>query len=481
MSARMLALTPQWIMFDQFWIALKRRNLWLITLRYGAVLALTVFLAGMAALPQLQVDTLPIAIITVCILAYNVVLHRSIGAVPAAYAPFHGLHFALIQISADLLVLMGIMYFTGGIESPFFLFFLFHIIIGSLILPSAVVSVVIAVSLSTMLTGVLLEYHGTIPHHAIVGFLGAPLYTNAPYIIVFFLVFTFTLLVSNYLANSISKELYLRERSLTRAYKQLEEAEKTKSRYVMSVVHDLKTPIAAAITYINMLLDKSFGALSEEMERPLERSRARLSSAITLINDILQLSQVKLANRIEAADINLTEMLEDIYDEMRIMFMAKKIRFTTWTNAEEDLHIEAEPRLLKLALGNLISNAHKYTESEGVVEVHLKERDDLISIEIADTGIGIPKGELNRIFDDFYRTTVSKKKTTEGTGLGLSIVKQIIHQFHGSISVDSPSRLGDGAERPGTAFFITLPKRFVETATELEDDHVEMQEQNTRR
>jgi signal transduction histidine kinase len=213
------------------------------------------------------------------------------------------------------------------------------------------------------------------------------------------------------------------------------------------------------------------------MERPLERSRSRLSTAITLINDILQLSQVKLANRIEASDINLTEMLEDIYDEMRILFMAKKIRFSTWTNADHDLHIEAEPRLLKLALGNLISNAHKYTENDGLVEVHMKEKEDIVTIEIADNGIGIPEGELDRIFDDFYRTSVSKKKTTEGTGLGLSIVQQIIHQFHGTIRVESPSRLGDGFERHGTAFFLTLPRTYTDSSIGADEESEPAEEQ----
>ncbi len=467
MNARTFALTPRWIMFDQFWIALKSRNRRLIILRYGAIIMLALFLAGAVLLPELGIPVIPVALVTLAILLYNVLLHQALKTLPAEFAPFHGLHFALIQISADLVALLVLTYYTGGVESPFLLFYLFHIIIASLILPSAIVALIIAAVLGMMFGGALLELSGVIAHHPIHGLFPAAQYTNGTYIAVQFAAFAFTFFVINYLANSISKELYLRERSLTRAYKQLEEAEKTKSRYVMSVVHDLKTPIAAAITYLNMLLDKSFGELSDEMERPIERSRVRLQGAITLINDILQLSQVKLASDVEVQDVNLSALISEIYEEMRILFMAKKIRFSTWTNAENDVHVEAEPKLLKLAIANIISNAHKYSENDSTVEVHLKEIDGLASIEVADSGIGIPEGEIDKIFQDFYRTGISKKKS-EGTGLGLSIVKQIIHQFNGTVHVESPSRL-QTPDRPGTAFFIMLPRTFKKADVEDEE------------
>ncbi len=458
MSAHIFALTPQWIMFDDFWIAIKRRNRWLVVLRYGAAAMLGAFALGSYAIPGLTVAVTPIVIVAAAILAYNLVLHKLLERIPSTHAPFHGLHFALIQISADLVSLMAIIHLTGGIESPFFLFFIFHIIIGSLILPSSIVAVIITAALSVMLAGTLLEFNGIIPHHSIDGLHSEALYLNSAYITVRFSVYTFTMYLSNFLANSISKELYLRERSLTEAYRELEEAEKTKSRYVMSVVHDLKTPIAAAITYINMILDKTFGAVKEEMERPLERSKVRLTGAITLINDILQLSQVKLASGVQTGDVNLTDMIAEIYDEMRILFTSRRIRFSTWTNAAHDVHVEADARLLKLALSNMISNAYKYTDPEGAVEVHIKQEGSKVTIEIADSGIGIPQSEQDKIFEDFFRTSLSKKRTTEGTGLGLSIVQQIVQQLDGTISVKSPSRL-EQEGRPGTSFHITLPRR----------------------
>ena len=235
----------------------------------------------------------------------------------------------------------------------------------------------------------------------------------------------------------------------------------------MSVVHDLKTPIAAAMTYLNMILDGSLGRVPDALERPLERSRIRLNNAISIVNDILQLTQLKLAEKPEISRVNLTELIDEIYQEMRILFVAKKIRFSTWINSEEDVFVEAERKLLKLGLSNLISNTHKYTEKGGRVEIHISNEGEDTLIEIADSGIGIPPDEQEKIFQDFYRSSISKRKGIEGTGLGMSVVMHIIRQFNGRIRVESPSRLADGAEHPGTAFFITLPRKYVSDAEQV--------------
>jgi signal transduction histidine kinase len=471
--ANIFVLTPRWIEFDQFWISLKKRNLWLIQLRYAAVALLTGLILLGTLIANIRIATVPLAIVSGTILLYNFILHKAHQYLPAAHAPFHGLHFALIQICLDFLTLALLIYFTGGVESPFLIISIFHVIIGSLILPAATVTLICCALLTIMFAAALCEYHGMIQHYAITGLFATPLYTNLAYIVAQFAMISVTMFISNFLANSISKELYLRERSLTRAYGKLEEAEKTKSRYVMSVVHDLKTPIAAVITYLNMILERSFGDITEELERPLERSRFRLNGAITLINDILQLSQVKLASRLDIAHINLTLLVDEIYQEMRILFMAKHIRFSTWVNAADDVAVDAEPKLLKLALSNLMSNAQKYTPEDGIVEVHIKEFEDTVRIEIADSGVGIPEDEKSKIFQDFYRTSVSKKSGIEGTGLGLSIVQQIVQQLHGTISFESPSRLQIDDTHRGTAFILELPKKYEQRPQDYDEDIAE--------
>jgi len=456
----MIELIPKWIMYEEFWRALKRRNLWLIRLRYAAAVMLIGIIAAGALFEHVYIDSWVIAGLFCFILLYNATFHRLHRLLPDGYSAFHGLHFALLQMTFDFIALMALIYVTGGVESPFFYFFIFHVIIGSLLLPMQVISLLITATLFITLGGAMMELHGIIPHQNVDGYMPCPMYLNSTYIGVHFTILAVTLFISNFLANSISKELYLRERSLTEAYRQLEEAEVAKSRYVMSVVHDLKTPIAAASTYLDMILDGSLGTLPEVFERPLERSRLRLTNAINVVNDILQLTQLKLEDKPDFSNVNLTELIDEIYQEMRILFVSKKLRFSTWINSEHDVHVEAERRLLKLALSNVISNTHKYTPSDGKVEIHIREKDDKVRIEIADSGIGIPPQEQKKIFEDFFRSSNAKRLGIEGTGLGLSVVSHILKQFNGSITVESPSRLATGPERPGSAFFITLPKSY---------------------
>ncbi|MBN1447075.1 MAG: HAMP domain-containing histidine kinase [Bacteroidetes bacterium] len=468
----MIELAPKWIMYDEFWHTLKRRNLWIIKLRYVAIVLLLCLIPLGMVIDSLRINAFSIGAVSFSILLYNLAFHYAHQRLPEGYAAFNGLHFALLQMIMDFTSLIVTLYLTGGVESPFFYFFIFHVIIGSLILPRNVVTLLISLTMVIITTGAVLELQGVIPHISIESYLGTPLYLNTTYVFSKITILMIILTISNYLANSISKELYLRERSLTIAYKKLEEAETAKSRYVMSVVHDLKTPIAAATTYLNMILDGSLGRVPDALERPLERSRIRLNNAISIVNDILQLTQLKLAEKPEISRVNLTELIDEIYQEMRILFVAKKIRFSTWINSEEDVFVEAERKLLKLGLSNLISNTHKYTEKGGRVEIHITNEEEHIVIEIADSGIGIPAEEQQKIFQDFYRSSISKRKGIEGTGLGMSVVLHIIRQFNGRIRVESPSRLSDDAEHPGTAFFITLPRKYTPLPADVEEVQV---------
>lgn len=470
---KFFTLVPERVNFSQFWVEIRKRNRWLIMLRYGAVIMLTFLIIGTAivknTIVKINLDVLPLILITLSILVYNIVFHyiwvtlarkRNWGSSTATHSDksFHSLHFSLIQIIGDMIALLLFIYFTGGVESPLYAFFIFHVIIGSLFLTQEVTGGIVTIVLMLSITGALLEFNHIIPHHAIEGLLISPLYSNTGYVLIFFSVFGITLYASVYLANNIARELYLRERDLTKAYNDLENAEKTKSRYVQSVVHDLKTPIAAAVTYLNMILEGNLGEVSEPHLKPLERSKTRLTSAIQTINDILQISQLKIESSIEnIVSINLNEVFEEIISEVSVIVESKKIEFNYHCNAE-DSNVEVEPKLIKLVLANIVSNAVKYTEDSGKIELILSNDKDFCSISIADNGIGIPEKEQEKIFQSFYRSSVSKQLGIEGTGLGMTIVWEVIQKYHGSISLVSPSYLNSGESRPGTQFIIKLPK-----------------------
>ncbi|MGB9770756.1 MAG: sensor histidine kinase [Candidatus Kapaibacteriota bacterium] len=462
MSGALLTLVPERINFEGFWIEIRKRNKWLIQLRYLAVVLLLTFAFGTKILQiyfgQIHLPFLIILILAGMILIYNILFHLLWIKFPDLKKKFkvHSLHFSLLQIVTDFIFLILLIYFTGGVESPFNTFFVFHLIIGSLLLPGAIISLIMAITLLVLVSGSLLEYYGVIQHYHIAGIVKYPLYNDPTYLVVFFSTFTIVVYVSIYLANSIAKVLYEREKQLYQAYKELEAAEQTKTKYVMTVVHDLKTPISAALTWVELITNKSLGAIPETLVEPIERIQRRLKNALELIGDILMISQVRLSSEIKLEEIELNELFNELYKKHRIMIVSKKLEYRVVPYSDR-IVINTDGKLLNLALSNLISNAIKYTEPNGIIEVKIQESGNNVEITIADNGIGIPEDELPKIFNEFYRSSLSKEKNIEGTGLGMALVKEIITRLSGDISIYSPSYLGNES-RKGTQVVIKLPK-----------------------
>ena len=462
MVKRIFTLVPDWVNFESFWVEIRKRNRWLIQLRYLAVALLLSFLLGAKVVqfyfPEMSLPFDKIIFFPPLILFYNILFHLLWKKYPeiSKKLKVHSLHFSLLQISVDFVFLLLIIYFTGGVESPFNTFFVFHLIIGSLILPGAVINLLMTLVLLISITGSILEYNGLVPHYQITGIIEHPLYNDTNYLIVFYSTFAIVVYISIYLANSIAKVLYQREKALATAYKELEEAERSKSRYVMTVVHDLKTPISAALTWVEVITSKSLGELPNYLEKPIDRIQQRLEGALTLIDDILKVSQIKLTTTIEKVPTNLKELFDDIYNQHRILIVSKNLNYSFKSSILEPT-LTTDRNLLKLALSNLVSNSIKYTEPNGLIEVTINDKSNSIEIIVADDGIGIPKEELDKIFNEFYRTKISREKNIEGSGLGMTLVREIITKLGGKIEIKSPSYLQKEG-RPGTEVILTLLK-----------------------
>jgi len=131
---------------------------------------------------------------------------------------------------------------------------------------------------------------------------------------------------------------------------------------------------------------------------------------------------------------------------------AKEKSITVTSNVDPSVgQIVGDEFSMNEMVTNLLFNAVKYTPENKSVHLEAKGREDSVQIDIADTGIGIPAGELGHVFDEFFRASNAKKREKDGTGLGLSIVKQIVERHNGKISVQSQ-------EGQGTTFTVTLPK-----------------------
>lgn len=231
--------------------------------------------------------------------------------------------------------------------------------------------------------------------------------------------------------------------------------ERMRSQFVANVSHELKTPIAAVKGFSETLMN---GAINEpEVARSFLQIIHDESERLNrLIGDILELSKIE-SKRIPLhfSPVHMPSFLEQTMEMINKQAKEKHIHLDL--QVDNDLYIEADEDRLRQILLNVLSNAVSYTPEGGKVKLKVVpsgvksngEYDDVL-ISITDTGIGIPRKDLPRIFERFYRVDKARSRSSGGTGLGLSIVKHLVDSHHGVITVESEVGIG-------TTFSIKLP------------------------
>lgn len=319
----MLTLVPHWVThYEEFEESITKRNLWFIDLRYGAVVMLAGMLIGALYIIKLQLTSVQVnAVITItcAILFYNLSFHYIGLQFHFKAGRFHSLHFSLFQMLLDLISLTLLVYYLGGIENPLYLFYMFHMIIGSLILPGVIIYILALTVILTLTVLFNLEYFGYIPHHAITGLLNEPVYNKFTYLITFLLIFGFMIIVSVIITNRIARELYKKENDLYDSIRKIKEAEAAKEKYVMGVVHEIKTPISAVQTILDLVPGGYLGSVNEDFIRKLNRARLRANEAIKMINNVLHISRLKLSDGMQQEDINICSIVESTYVIRKLM------------------------------------------------------------------------------------------------------------------------------------------------------------------
>lgn len=457
----MIRLAPEWALnFDDFWNAVKRRNLWFIRLRYAAAPLLLAFAyAANFTLGFVYTDEQRWAIwgVTASIVAYNAVFHAIRPKLKCQCGYFNVLHLSLLQIVLDLAALTLLVYFTGGVESPFLYFYVFHMVIGAMVLPGWVMYLTAAQTFAAVVAVAALEFYEIIPHHQIEGLFATPLYDNGPFLVILGMTFAFLIFMSVTLANGVARQIYLLEKNLFESLEKLRETEQSKQKYIMAVVHEIKTPLAGVSSNLHVVLSKMLGSLSWAIEERLERALIRTNEAVGLINDVLKISRLRLVDQVYNEDIDLDDLIEHTIAKYRAPIEAKRIALERIDERATKRPVKGDRNLLAIAFSNIVGNAVKYGGDDGALRIALKEQETgAVEIRFSDRGVGIPQEDLVNIFDDFYRASNVKRSKIEGTGMGLSLVKQIVQNHKGAIDIMSPSELGD-EERPGTAFVVILP------------------------
>ena len=448
--------------FEQLWTLISTRNKWLINVRYYVVVSFALFVLFMQHVfkigftsEQLWTFTIISAALFLINILYNYIVTS--GIVKNDSEGFNQLHFAFNQIVVDLLAIALITYYTGGIESPFYLFFVFHMIIGSMILPNYVVYSLSGIVISYISVLSYLEFNGHLVHYAFGNLHTVPLYTNERYIIIYVTAFTIMMFVSVFLANNISRAHFMRSQQLKLTLNRLKLAEKTKMKYTMGIVHEIKSPIVGAQSNLDLVLKGFTGEINTATDEKIKRARIRTDEAIAIINDILKISKLKLLESLNKEEVDIVKFVENTFSKKDSQILSMEVSTKIIDKRKEKLPVKIDPALFELVFSNLIGNSIKYNTPGGNIEVILGNNENgEVEIVVADDGMGIPDDDKHKMFQDFYRSSNAKKKGIEGTGLGLSVVKEIIEQHDGTITFNSPSRLTKEGRR-GAEFILTLP------------------------
>jgi len=240
-------------------------------------------------------------------------------------------------------------------------------------------------------------------------------------------------------------------RSFQDMSRQLNELDKLKAEFVSVASHELKTPINVIIGYLQLLEEGVYGELTEQQRHIHQTLVVQANTLQRLVKQLLDVSRFEAGGgRLELRDAHLATIRKDLENAFNVLALQREIRFCVdeWPGVPDVVHWDVDR--INEVLGNLLSNAFKFTPHGGSVTLVIQPAPDGVRMEVRDTGAGIPPEQLPRIFDKFYQADNQDAARADGSGLGLAIAKQIVDAHGGSIACESTPGVG-------TTFTITLP------------------------
>jgi signal transduction histidine kinase len=245
------------------------------------------------------------------------------------------------------------------------------------------------------------------------------------------------------------EQLYILNKNLEERVKErtkdVEKLLKQKDEFINQLGHDLKNPLGPLINLIPLLEEKENDSAKKEMLTVLHRNADYMKNLVVKTLELAVLNSPNTRFSIEL--MNLFKEVDQILENKKILVDENKIRISNKINHK--LYVKADRLRLEELLTNIVENSVKYSKEKCWITIDAEQTNDFVKISIADTGIGMTKEQIERIFDEFYKAD-SARHDIQNTGLGMSICKRIVEKHGGSIWVESP---GPGK---GTTVFFTL-------------------------
>lgn len=233
--------------------------------------------------------------------------------------------------------------------------------------------------------------------------------------------------------------------------KRLLELDKAKDDFIANVNHELRTPLTSIIGYVEMALEDASLESNPNLEKSLQTIERNAFRLQTLIEDMLELARLE-ANFLPATlePVDIVNLVESVAKLLAPFSTGSGVEVAV-THRGRCFEVMGDSGQIEQVLTNLMSNAVKFTPKRGLVSIEVSETEKAVQITVADTGVGIPAGEIDSVFERFFRASTATEALIPGTGLGLSIVKQIVEGHGGTITFVSEVGVG-------TTFTVTLPR-----------------------
>lgn len=235
------------------------------------------------------------------------------------------------------------------------------------------------------------------------------------------------------------------------------EIDKAKTEFVSLASHQLRTPLSTVGWYTEMLLSGDAGKISKKQKEFLDEVYKGNRRMVDLVNALLNVSRIELGTfAVDPVPSDIKEIAETVFDELVLQIKEKKLKIVK--KYEKLNKINLDQKLIRIVFQNLLTNAVKYTQDKGTIELCVQKKNGKIQVSVKDNGFGIPENAKKNIFTKLFRADNAKIKDSGGTGLGLYIIKSIIEQSGGEIWFES-------TENKGTTFFFTIPETGMQAKT----------------
>lgn len=270
-------------------------------------------------------------------------------------------------------------------------------------------------------------------------------------------IFGFSIIFGFLLIRSVIREVRDKEKieelalKLKESNKELKKLDVAKSEFISIASHQLRAPLTAIKGYVSMMLEGSYGAISEKCRESLNRTFLSSERLVSLISDLLNLSRIESGKiKYEFKETDLGGVVKRVVRELEEVAKKSNITIEFLNESKKMFKINGDTGKLHEVFINLLDNAIKYSPN-GEVKIKISELGNKVVVSVSDNGIGISKEEINKLFSKFGRTENSQKIRPDGMGIGLYFVRRVVEDHKGRVWAESEG------ENKGSTFFVELP------------------------